>query len=1021
MIAAHGSAAFKRLSEDVPMDSDSTNDKMLTELFGFGKKKAKPSMIDNMRNGVGPYPEAQYKPVSSSSEITTNQLIGKGADGTITVSDTPELQKRLTTALGMAMGSNSIKSMANKAVKSFPIIASDDLSADTLVMVKNMLEERYASYIDLLVSNQIINLTDYKIQNTDGGGNIAIQALDKISGTDFGTERIARQARTGSLSVDDVAKNVPAWQLMRTNEDYKSGNPLLDPLLENAVITTPDHVQDVVAQMHQDVLTEDVGDVSDMRVASGEYAIYASNGVNTASTSAKPAKGDFERLVRPRKTTNPREFWIDGFGTAPEIIVTRVSGDRGTLGTVGIPSTTVGYVDFDTGIFVVDYSNIPSWTLPSASAGLRFTLHYLSMAIGGSRNPTLGGWLDSMQTDVSAQRKDELKNQYKTSSMYVNNNAIKYDKLMSPKVVVDDESLNRAVESSIGEILSGNNEASTFVRKRFQEASYLLITERISGNEYVSYVSDRLGLPISKETRQEIITKFRTGNVAFKGVSVWEVNGSGVQIDAQTKEMQQRIAKNERVFDVHIAPKMFHLKGKDIIQIMMMSLGGAGAGAAIGVPLIAAGMLSSPIGWAIAAAGGVAGGIGTLIYKYHKSKQRVQKQDNRIEGWERVESLIDEMELGQADAVKHAIEINETKNADDQERIRNFVVADQQRLSDFESDMGKILSMSASNANTMSESYSPETKDRIYSQYCTSVTESKIQRILDFDKYLTEEIESSPEALSDLNEGTSGLTVFLKQPGSLVVKERKYSKKDIDAVVPAFGTKEVIAYGSVEYDKRDLKDRKFNDPLILTVTFKERYSDGKYADNELTAVIGILGVITRVPSDEMAYILSANAKGTTISGMFKADDKSAEKDTVSTMLTNFMNSKYADHLPTSGKIWNNLEKVGELAVANALAGNKNNGNVVNAHIVFSQKEIDQVKSELGIDYLASKNINLVSQLMKRYSASMIMSCNDALQTVNSFDDPDNISWDLAPYSAYMAKASDNQLTTAALAQISRLR
>jgi hypothetical protein len=263
--------------------------------------------------------------------------------------------------------------------------------------------------------------------------------------------------------------------------------------------------------------------------------------------------------------------------------------------------------------------------------------------------------------------------------------------------------------------------------------------------------------------------------------------------------------------------------------------------------------------------------------------------------------------------------------------------------------------------------------------------------------------------------------VFLKQPGSLVVKEKKISSKDIDSIVPAFGTKEVIAYGSVEYDKRDLKDRKFNDPLILTVTFKERYSDGKYADNELTAVIGILGVITRVPSEEMSYILSANAKGTTIGGMFKADDKASEKDTVSSMLANFMNSKYAEHLPTSGKIWNNLEKVGELAVANALAGNKNNGNIVNAHIVFSQKEIDQVKSELGIDYLASKNIKLVSQLMKRYSASIIMSCNDALQTVSSFDDPDNISWDLAPYSAYMGKASDNQLTQAALSQISRLR
>jgi hypothetical protein len=254
----------------------------------------------------------------------------------------------------------------------------------------------------------------------------------------------------------------------------------------------------------------------------------------------------------------------------------------------------------------------------------------------------------------------------------------------------------------------------------------------------------------------------------------------------------------------------------------------------------------------------------------------------------------------------------------------------------------------------------------------------------------------------------------MKTPGSLVVKEKQIKKRDIDAIVPAFGTRDVIAYGSVEYDRRDLKDRKFNEPLILTVTFKERYSDGKYSDSELTAVIGILGVITRVPSEEMAYILKSNSEGTTIDNLFKADDTSAEKDSVTKLIGNFMNSKYAEHLPTSGKIWNNLEKVGELAVANALAGNRNNGNVVNAHIIFSQKEIDQVKSDIGVDYLASKNIKLVSQLMKHYSASAIMVCNDALQTVNSYDDPDNISWDYAPYSAYLAKASDSQLTTAAL-------
>ena len=59
----------------------------------------------------------------------------------------------------------------------------------------------------------------------------------------------------------------------------------------------------------------------------------------------------------------------------------------------------------------------------------------------------------------------------------------------------------------------------------------------------------------------------------------------------------------------------------------------------------------------------------------------------------------------------------------------------------------------------------------------------------------------------------------------------------------------------------------------MTIRFKERYADGTFADNELVAVIGILGVITRVPSEEMTYILKENAEGHVVKGILKSDNK----------------------------------------------------------------------------------------------------------------------------------------------------
>jgi hypothetical protein len=62
--------------------------------------------------------------------------------------------------------------MSNKAIKSFPIIVSDTLEPETVVMLKRYLEEQYADYINLMISNKVIDIADFK--TGQDAGNIAI-------------------------------------------------------------------------------------------------------------------------------------------------------------------------------------------------------------------------------------------------------------------------------------------------------------------------------------------------------------------------------------------------------------------------------------------------------------------------------------------------------------------------------------------------------------------------------------------------------------------------------------------------------------------------------------------------------------------------------------------------------------------------------------------------------------------------------------------------------------------------------
>ncbi len=147
--------------------------------------------------------------------------------------------------------------MSNKAIKTFPIIVSDNVEPETVVMLKRYLEEQYAEYINLMISNKTIDLGSF-VTDPDGG-NIAIQAVNSISGPDFRSDRLANKASaTGEVGLDDILANVPIYNLLRQESvEFKCGNKLLDTLMEDAIIVDSEYTDKMVKILQEKTTIQD--------------------------------------------------------------------------------------------------------------------------------------------------------------------------------------------------------------------------------------------------------------------------------------------------------------------------------------------------------------------------------------------------------------------------------------------------------------------------------------------------------------------------------------------------------------------------------------------------------------------------------------------------------------------------------------------------------------------------------------------------------------------------------------------
>ena len=861
----------------------------------------------------------EYKALDKKSN---NSGFGTMLDKSFAVKDTDEVKRRLTGAFGAAFGNNSVKTMASRAVKTFPIIVSDNVEPDTVMTLKRLMEEQYAEYINLLVSNQVIDLSAY---STDENGNIAIQALDDISGTDFSKRSLANKAFAGTATANDIFGNIPLYNLIRQESCVvpEMGDSVMDTLFEDAVVVPGDYVDTLVEFMRTNA--DEIMDV--------------------ISEAGDPRPEDRREDPRPesRKTYDYKRY------------------------------TTL-----------TDFMNDDTFERDNAKK-------IADRSINRDRV------IDAMRGFNGI---DDEGNEI-------------YNKLSNTEMLLDKNMLQHAMNRSVGEMLADPKNA--IIREKFEKATYLLQSFVISGKEYISYVVARLGLPMSKEVRIDLLTKFPVSGLNREG-NPYKISAKDVR----------RIQHNQKIMSKTM-PRMLNAKVSDVLgSIGSAAAGGAiigGAGYGLGM---AAGSLPGPaalapialspfLTWAIipAAVGATAG----LIIKLAKKAADKKILSSKIEGWERVEALINKMDENQRDLTSKTYDQGAAKNpiikADPNRLVTTTRIDSSYKKNDEEVDEVVDLKKQLEDMRKTLEKYGIHENATPHIQYHDTFTDMLSEEYVTSFTELFEEV--ALELVSDKEAYAEYLDEALKTQIPTQVKYvEKKPGKDI-LIAPAYTSRSALAYGSTEIDRRVAKERRYNQPLIMTIKFKERFDSGDYSDNELVAVIGILGQVIRVPSEEMKYILAKNAEGETLHG-FLSGDKSIT-NTIGDLISSSKIGKDAKNLPQSVEIWKNLEKVAHLAVSNKLAGRKSN-NIANAHIIFSQKEVDEVRADQGVDYLRDKTLS--ANLMKRYSAFTMMIANDPGQRVYVFDDLENISWNVVPYSALLSKDSGDQLTSA-LAKLSQGR
>ena len=1021
------------------------NEQILDELFNKDK-------LDKNINSKLP----KYKPVSD----TTNDAIF--------INDPKEVNKRLTGALGVVIGNNTVKSMADKSIKRFPIIVSDDLSPETTVMLKSFIEEQYCNDLALLISNMIIDVNKFKSNNKDG--NIALQALDVVSGTDFSKNRIARSALNGTLDADTIFKNTPVYQLLRTesfaDSGYTTGDADLDAFLSEAVIVPTEVLNEYLetaVMSSTNVLNEDINVI--MQHKQQNPNLYSKENIVRTLTTITVNNNEQNHFLRDLKDSELESFAERICGVNKNKVTREISSRWNELDEIQDPiEREMQKIKYFTNTIAPAFGliskddNDDTKKPPTSKHDNHPTFKNNPITQRAAIN--LG--LDKESVAIANKYYYDILEPLKSSNLDSTTVAGKAQK---------------SELHSLADCLSlPENE---IIRDRLNKALYLLSSQRIAGTEFIAYACDRLGLPIGPQTRKNIISKYPAQNVHVlnKSLSAKNVvsddNGhknknynkygfisNGVDnSDTMINNLDAGIILDAGVYK--IGAEIYRLDWRKAVKYSGAgTLGGIGAGSVTALFVTQPWVLPVLAGGAVI--GGLAGLISYLVTRSNKNKQ-IRKDNEKLSinainkaqtrGWERVEALIDELDYNYLNVRRkyagnygtRSNDINVMFNLHDDKKL------EVKKWNEFSDKMNSVYTASITSprlremvesgttGNVLDENYAgPKYKlntkglAQLGQRLMEMSNECQDVYNLDTDTYLykvnllKEALEEYPElseafSVSNVKTDANGKTEIVissKNPITYQKLDVEYKNKSYEPlIVPEFTGRDMKAYGSVEFDRKTIRDRRYNEPLFITVRFKTRFADDKFKDSELTAVIGVLGVVTTIPTEEMEIILKQNAG---ISTDHNSVEFIADKDmqgVLSSVLTKIGKNNYMGKLEKSGALWQQLSKVTQLALANKLAG-KNSNELANAHLIFSDREVNKIKVDNNIDYL--RNVKLTEKLMKKYNASEVIFCNDVTERAYICDDIERISFDVVPYSALRGKSSSDQ-TTAILNQISRNR
>ena len=86
-------------------------------------------------------------------------------------------------------------------------------------------------------------------------------------------------------------------------------------------------------------------------------------------------------------------------------------------------------------------------------------------------------------------------------------------------------------DRTIGETLL--QPENKIIRDRFEKATFLLECGRISGSEYINYLTIRLGIPVSRNVQIELLKKYRIDSITTGKVVAGTVQDFAIGINRE--------------------------------------------------------------------------------------------------------------------------------------------------------------------------------------------------------------------------------------------------------------------------------------------------------------------------------------------------------------------------------------------------------------------------------------------------------------------------------------------------------